>query len=96
MHVTASASWETQVRCWPWPTPPHSRTRWPRTLPPEETLSGWSDSQREITGTLLPIAEQFERSLVFEAPDLSALSPAQANAWMTAVHPIFPRTLPES
>jgi len=38
----------------------------------EEGLSGWSDSQREITGMLIPVAERFERSLVFEAPDLSA------------------------
>jgi 2-polyprenyl-6-methoxyphenol hydroxylase-like FAD-dependent oxidoreductase len=62
----------------------------------EDGLSGWSDSQRELTGVLMPAAEHFERALVFEAPDLSAMSSAEAGAWMTAVHPMLPVTLPES
>ncbi len=61
----------------------------------QEGLSGWSDSQREITAMFMPVAEHFERALVFEAPDLSAMNSAAANAWMTAVHPMFPVTLPE-
>jgi hypothetical protein len=45
---------------------------------------------------LLQVAELFERYLVFEAPDLSAMTPARASAWMTAVHPMMPISLPES
>lgn len=44
---------------------------------------------------LMPIAVRTGRSLVFEAPDLSAMSTAEADAWMTAVNPMFPLTLPE-
>jgi hypothetical protein len=62
----------------------------------EEGLSAWGDSQREAADRLLQVAELFERYLVFEAPDLSAMSPAGASAWMTAVHPMMPISLPES
>lgn len=62
----------------------------------EEGLSRWSDSQRAVTDGLMPIAELFERALIFGAPDLSAMSTAEANAWMKAVHPMFPLTLPEA
>jgi 2,6-dihydroxypyridine 3-monooxygenase len=61
-----------------------------------EALSGWSDSQRENTSMLMPLAEHLERSLVLDAPDLPAISSADASAWLTALHPDRPVTLPES
>ena len=61
----------------------------------DDALRRWSDAQLQVAAQVMPAAERTERSQVFDMPDLTAMSPAAANDWMSAAHPGFVITLPD-
>jgi 2-polyprenyl-6-methoxyphenol hydroxylase-like FAD-dependent oxidoreductase len=60
----------------------------------DEGLAAWSRGQSDANVRLFPIAERFERHLVFESPDASAMSVTDAKAWITSLYPDGELTLP--
>jgi 2-polyprenyl-6-methoxyphenol hydroxylase-like FAD-dependent oxidoreductase len=62
----------------------------------DEGLVAWSRVQSEANARLFPIAERFERQLVFESPDLSLTNMTDASAWLKGLYPDGELTLPGS
>jgi 2-polyprenyl-6-methoxyphenol hydroxylase-like FAD-dependent oxidoreductase len=61
----------------------------------DDALRRWSEAQLQVAAQVMPTAEHIERSLVFEAPDLSAMPTTATNDWMAAAHPGAVLTLPD-
>jgi 2-polyprenyl-6-methoxyphenol hydroxylase-like FAD-dependent oxidoreductase len=51
-----------------------------------ESLTAWSEAQCRLAEPAVTLAEHSERALVFDAPDLSAMSVEEANAWMASTN----------
>jgi 2-polyprenyl-6-methoxyphenol hydroxylase-like FAD-dependent oxidoreductase len=60
----------------------------------DDALRQWSDAQLQAAAQVIPNAEGIERNYVFGMPDLSAMSTAAANDWISAAYSGFPVTLP--
>jgi 2-polyprenyl-6-methoxyphenol hydroxylase-like FAD-dependent oxidoreductase len=60
----------------------------------DDALRRWGQAQVQAAAQLMPVAERIERSAVFGMPDLTAMSTAATNDWMSAAHPGLPVTLP--
>jgi 2-polyprenyl-6-methoxyphenol hydroxylase-like FAD-dependent oxidoreductase len=60
----------------------------------DDALRGWSDAQLRAAAQIIPNAEGIERSYVFGMPDLTAMTAAAANDWMSAAYAGLPVTLP--
>ena len=61
----------------------------------DDALRRWSQAQLQVAAQVMPIAEHIERNLVFDMPDLTTMSPAATNDWMSSVHPGYAVTLPD-
>ena len=61
----------------------------------DDALRRWSQAQLQVAGQVMPIAEHIERNLVFDMPDLTTMSPAATNDWMSSAHPGYVVTLPD-
>jgi 2-polyprenyl-6-methoxyphenol hydroxylase-like FAD-dependent oxidoreductase len=64
-----------------------------------EALTAWSQAQCRLAEPAVKLAEHSERVLVFDAPDLSAMSVEETNAWMTLTNnhaPPSALTLPKT
>jgi hypothetical protein len=64
--------------------------------PVDQTLSAGSDSQQRLAGPLWQRAEEWERHLVLEVPDLSAMRVTGIGAWMRQTYATAPLRLPDS
>jgi 2-polyprenyl-6-methoxyphenol hydroxylase-like FAD-dependent oxidoreductase len=60
----------------------------------EDALRRWNDAQLQAAAQVIPNAEGIERSYVFGMPDLTAMTAAAANDWMSAAYAGLPVTLP--
>jgi 2-polyprenyl-6-methoxyphenol hydroxylase-like FAD-dependent oxidoreductase len=60
----------------------------------DDALRRWSDAQLQAAAQVIPNTEGIERSYVFGMPDLTAMSTAAANDWMSAAYPGLVLTLP--
>ena len=61
----------------------------------DDAVRRWSQAQLQVAAQVMPIAEHIERNLVFDMPDLTTMSPAATNDWMSSVHPGYAVTLPD-
>jgi 2-polyprenyl-6-methoxyphenol hydroxylase-like FAD-dependent oxidoreductase len=62
-------------------------------------LRSWSNAQCELAEPAVKLAEHNERTLVFDSPDLSAMTVEETNAWMVSTNNHFPAsalTLPKA
>jgi 2-polyprenyl-6-methoxyphenol hydroxylase-like FAD-dependent oxidoreductase len=65
----------------------------------QEALKSWSNAQCELAQPAVKLAEHNERTLVFDSPDLSAMTGEETNAWMVSTNNHFPAsalTLPKA
>lgn len=62
----------------------------------DDALRRWSEAQLQVAGQVKPIAERTERSQVFDMPDLTTMSTAATNDWMSSAWPGFAVTLPDA
>ena len=51
-----------------------------------EALSAWSEAQCRLAEPVVRLTEHSERALIFDAPDLSAMSVEETNAWMAVTN----------
>ena len=61
----------------------------------DDAVRRWSQAQLQVAAQVMPIAEHIERNLVFDMPDLTTMSPAATNDWMSSAHPGYVVTLPD-
>jgi 2-polyprenyl-6-methoxyphenol hydroxylase-like FAD-dependent oxidoreductase len=61
----------------------------------DDALQRWSEAQLQVAAQVMPVAERVERRQVFDMPDLTTMSPAATNDWMSAVWPGRVVTLPD-
>jgi 2-polyprenyl-6-methoxyphenol hydroxylase-like FAD-dependent oxidoreductase len=61
----------------------------------DDGLRRWGEAQVQIAAQVMPVAEQIERSAVFDMPDLAAMPTAATNDWMSAAHSGLVVTLPD-
>ena len=52
----------------------------------DDGLRRWGEAQVQIAAQVMPVAEQIERSAVFDMPDLTIMPTAATNDWMSAAH----------
>jgi 2-polyprenyl-6-methoxyphenol hydroxylase-like FAD-dependent oxidoreductase len=64
-----------------------------------EALTAWSEAQCRLAEPVVKLAEHSEAALIFDTPDLSAMSVKETNAWMTLTNshaPVSALTLPDA
>jgi 2-polyprenyl-6-methoxyphenol hydroxylase-like FAD-dependent oxidoreductase len=61
----------------------------------DDGLRRWGEAQVQVAAQVMPVAEEIERSAVFDMPDLAAMPTAATNHWMSAAHPGLVVTLPD-
>jgi len=61
----------------------------------DDAVRRWSQAQLQVAAQVMPIAEHIERNLVFDMPDLTTMSPAATNDWMSSAYPGYVVTLPD-
>jgi len=63
----------------------------------DDALRRWSQAQLQVAGQVMQMAEDGERSQVFDMPDLAAMPTAATNDWMSSAYAGsgFVLTLPE-
>jgi len=62
----------------------------------DDALRQWSRAQLQIAAEVMQMAEDGERSQVFEMPDLAATPSAATNDWLSSAYPGFVLTLPDA
>jgi 2-polyprenyl-6-methoxyphenol hydroxylase-like FAD-dependent oxidoreductase len=62
----------------------------------DDGLHRWGQAQVQVAAQLMPIAEQIERSAVFDMPDLATMPTAATNDWMSAIYSGLAITLPDA
>ena len=61
----------------------------------DDGLRRWGEAQVQVAAQVMSVAEQIERSAVFDMPDLTTMPTAATNDWMSAAHPGLVVTLPD-
>ena len=61
----------------------------------DDGLRRWGEAQVQVAAQVMQAAERLERSAVLDMPDLTTVSTAAANDWMSAAHPGLVVTLPD-
>ena len=61
----------------------------------DDALRRWSEAQLQVApAQVIPVAQRFERSYVFDMPDLTTIPATATNNWMSAAFPGLAVTLP--
>ena len=60
----------------------------------DDALHRWSEAQLQVAAQVIPVAQRFERSYVFDMPDLTTVPATATNNWMSAAFPGLAVTLP--
>jgi hypothetical protein len=60
----------------------------------DDALRRWSEAQLQVAAQVIPISEGIERGYVFGMPDLTAMSTAAINDWLSSAYPGLVVTLP--
>jgi 2-polyprenyl-6-methoxyphenol hydroxylase-like FAD-dependent oxidoreductase len=60
----------------------------------DDALRRWSEAQLQAAAQVIPNTEIIERGYVFGMPDLTTMSTAATNDWMSATYPGLALTLP--